>query len=116
VIKPVTYQGIFNFNANLYALEIKSRFIDQEHANGYYRGYGGELQATVVSNQIKIGTGAFVIQGRMNEITEEESVAVPVGRDKKIMVTFRDGTEIQAKRIHRQEWHSATVGCFFVKG
>lgn len=38
-IKPVTYQGVFNFAANLYALEVKSRFIDQNKANGYYKGY-----------------------------------------------------------------------------
>ena len=69
MIRPVTYQGVFNFDAHLYALEIKSRFIDQNNANGYYTGYGAELAATVVGNQIKIGTGAFIIQGRMNEIT-----------------------------------------------
>lgn len=74
MIRPVTYQGVFNFDAHLYALEIKSRFIDQNNANGYYTGYGSELAATVVGNQIKIGTGAFVIQGRMNEITSAELV------------------------------------------
>lgn len=74
MIRPVTYQGVFNFDAHLYALEIKSRFIDQNNANGYYTGYGAELAATVVGNQIKIGTGAFVIQGRMNEITSAEIV------------------------------------------
>ncbi len=74
MIRPVTYQGVFNFDAHLYALEIKSRFIDQNNANGYYTGYGTELAATIVGNQIKIGTGAFVIQGRMNEITSAEIV------------------------------------------
>ncbi len=74
MIRPVTYQGVFNFDAHLYALEIKSRFIDQNNANGYYTGYGSELAATVVGNQIKIGTGAFVVQGRMNEITSAELV------------------------------------------
>lgn len=74
MIRPVTYQGVFNFDAHLYALEIKSRFIDQNNANGYYTGYGSELDATVVGNQIQIGTGAFVIQGRMNEITSTETV------------------------------------------
>jgi len=59
-IKPVTYQGVFNFAANLYALEVKSRFIDQNKANGYYKGYGSELAATVVGQQIQIGTGAVV--------------------------------------------------------
>lgn len=75
MIRPVTYQGVFNFNANLYALEIKSRFIDQSKANGYYRGYGDELAATIIGNQIRIGTGAFVVQGRMNEITAAEIVS-----------------------------------------
>ena len=74
MIRPVTYQGVFNFDAHLYALEIKSRFIDQNNANGYYTGYGTELAAKVVGNQIQIGTGAFVIQGRMNEITSAETV------------------------------------------
>lgn len=37
MIKPVTYQGVFNFKANLYALEVKSRFIDQSKADGYYK-------------------------------------------------------------------------------
>lgn len=74
-IKPVTYQGVFNFAANLYALEVKSRFIDQNKANGYYKGYGSELAATVVGQQIQIGTGAFVIQGRMNEVTAPETLS-----------------------------------------
>ncbi|MCM1217995.1 MAG: hypothetical protein NC548_26210 [Lachnospiraceae bacterium] len=72
MIKPVTYQGVFNFAANLYALEVKSRFIDQSKADGYYRGYGSELAATVIGQQIQIGTGAFVVQGRMNEVTAPE--------------------------------------------
>lgn len=75
MIKPVTYQGVFNFNANLYALEVKSRFIDQSKANGFYRGYGDELAATIVGSSIQIGTGAFVIQGRMNEIVTAETVS-----------------------------------------
>lgn len=74
MIKPVTYQGVFNFKANLYALEVKSRFIDQSKADGYYKGYGDELAATVVGQSIKIGTGAFVVQGRMNEVTAAETV------------------------------------------
>lgn len=75
MIKPVTYQGVFNFASNLYALEIKSRFIDQSKANGYYKGYGSELAATVVGQQIQIGTGAFVVQGRMNEVTAPEMLS-----------------------------------------
>ena len=78
MIKPVTYQGVYNFNSNLYALEIKSRFIDQNNANGYYTNYGAELEAKVVGNQIQIGTGAFVVQGRMNEIISAETVAVQI--------------------------------------
>lgn len=77
MIKPVTYQGVFNFKANLYALEIKSRFIDQNNANGFYKGYGNELSANVDGSIIEIGTGAFLVQGRMNEITEAESLIVP---------------------------------------
>lgn len=72
MIKPVTYQGVFNFAANLYALEVKSRFIDQTAANGYYKGYGSELDAKVMGQQIQVGTGAFVVQGRMNEVTTAE--------------------------------------------
>lgn len=74
MIKPVTYQGVFNFKANLYALEVKSRFIDQSKADGYYKGYGDELSATIVGQSIRIGTGAFVAQGRMNEVTAAETV------------------------------------------
>ena len=59
MIKPVTFQGCFNFNANLYALEVRSRFIDQSKANGYYKGYGNELAAQIVGQKIQIGTGAF---------------------------------------------------------
>jgi hypothetical protein len=58
----------------LYALEVKSRFIDQSKADGYYKGYGDELAATVVGQSIQIGTGAFVVQGRMNEVTAAETV------------------------------------------
>lgn len=74
MIKPETYQGVFNFKANLYALEVKSRFIDQSKADGYYKGYGDELSATIVGQSIRIGTGAFVVQGRMNEVTAAETV------------------------------------------
>ena len=74
MIKAVTYQGNHRFNANLYALEIKSRFIDQAHADGYYTGYGSELEAKIIGNQIHIGTGAFVVQGRMNEVVSTEVV------------------------------------------
>lgn len=82
MIKPVTYQGVFNFKSNLYALEVKSRFIDQSKANGYYTGYGNELAATVVDNQIQIGTGAFVIQGRMNEVESAELLPVTIENGK----------------------------------
>lgn len=75
MIKPVTFQGCFNFNANLYALEVRSRFIDQSKANGYYKGYGNELAAQIVGQKIQIGTGAFLVQGRMCEITAAELVA-----------------------------------------
>lgn len=74
MIKPITYQGVFNFKANLYALEVKSRFIDQSKADGYYKGYGDELAATIIGQSIQIGTGAFVVQGRMNEVTAAETV------------------------------------------
>ncbi len=73
MIKPVTFQGQSNFNANLYALEVKSRFIDQNNAHGYYLNYGDELAASVVGgNQIQVGTGAFVVCARMAEITAPE--------------------------------------------
>ncbi len=75
MIKPVTFQGCFNFNANLYSLEVKSRFIDQSKANGYYKGYGSELAAQIIGQKIQIGTGAFLVQGRMCEITASELVA-----------------------------------------
>ena len=78
-IKPVTYQGVSNFKSNLYALEVKSRFIDQSAANGYYKGYGNELAPTASSNVITIGSGAFLVQGRLNEIdTGGEAVTVTI--------------------------------------
>ncbi len=67
-IRPVTYQGASNFKSNLYALEVKSRFIDQTKANGYYKGYGEELQAIVSGNVVTVRSGAFLVQGRLNEI------------------------------------------------
>lgn len=78
-IKPITYQGASNFRANLYALEVKSRFIDQNAADGYYKGYGDELAAVVSANVITVGTGAFLIQGRLNEIDAGgETVSVTI--------------------------------------
>lgn len=78
-IKPVTYQGVTNFKANLYALEVKSRFIDQSAADGYYKGYGDELNAIVSSNVITVGSGALLVQGRLNEIEPGgEAVTVPI--------------------------------------
>lgn len=74
MIKPVTFQGVSNFKANLYALEVKSRFIDQSKANGYYKNYGNELAGVVIGETIQIGTGAFVVQGRMSEIVTAENV------------------------------------------
>lgn len=76
MIKPVTFQGVFNFKANLYALEVKSRFFDQSKADGYYLGYGEDLAAKVVGSSIQISTGAFLVQGRMNEVSTTETVAV----------------------------------------
>ena len=82
MIKPVTFQGVENFKANLYALEVRSRFIDQNAANGYYAGYGNELAATVSSNVISIGTGAFLVQGRLIEIETAESLSVVIQNGK----------------------------------
>lgn len=75
MIKPVTFQGQSNFDAHLYALEVKSRFIDQMNAHGYYLNYGSELAAIVVGgNQIQVGTGAFVVCARMAEVTAPETL------------------------------------------
>lgn len=65
---PITFAGATNFKSNLYALEVRSRFIDQNHANGYYKGYGEELKASVSGNVITVGSGAFLVQGRALEI------------------------------------------------
>lgn len=78
MIRPITYQGVGNFDPNLYALEVASRFIDQQAAHGYYKGYGAELAATVSGNNIAIDTGAFVICGRMNVVTIAETLAVTI--------------------------------------
>ena len=77
MIKSTTFKSAQNFKANLYALEVKSRFIDQNNANGFYIGYGDELSATVIGTSgIKIGSGAFLVQGRMVEIVSAETVSI----------------------------------------
>lgn len=77
MLKAVTFKAAQNFKANLYALEVRSRFTDQNNANGYYNGYGNSLSATVVGTSgIKIGSGAFVVQGRMVEVISSETVSI----------------------------------------
>lgn len=77
MLKAVTFKAAQNFKANLYALEVRSRFTDQSKANGYYNGYGNSLSATVVGTSgIKIGSGAFVVQGRMVEVISSETVSI----------------------------------------
>lgn len=77
MIRSVTYQASKNFRSNLYALEVKSRFADQTKANGFYKGYGYELNAEITSeNTITIKEGAFVVQARMNEVVGSEVVKV----------------------------------------
>lgn len=75
-IKPVTFQASKNFNSNLYALEVKSRFGDQSNANGYYTGYGDELDAIAVGATITIKKGAFLISGRMVEVTTDQDITI----------------------------------------
>ena len=78
-IKPVTFQGVTNFKSNLYALEVKSRFIDQSKADGYYLGYGQELAASISGSTVTVGSGAFLVQGRQVEIeTGGEAVSVTI--------------------------------------
>ena len=77
MLKAVTFKAAQNFKANLYALEVRSRFKDQSKANGYYSGYGNSLSATVVGTSgITIGSGAFVVQGRMVEVVSSETVSI----------------------------------------
>ena len=77
MLKAVTFRAEQNFKSNLHALEVKSRFIDQNNANGFYIGYGDELSATVIGTSgIEIGSGAFLVQGRMVEIVSAETVSI----------------------------------------
>ena len=77
MLKAVTFRAEQNFKSNLHALEVKSRFIGQSNANGFYIGYGEELSATVIGTSgIKIGSGAFLVQGRMIEIVSSETVSI----------------------------------------
>lgn len=77
MIKPITFQGAVNFKASLYALEIRSRFIDQANANGYFKNYGQELAMINSSpTTITIGIGAFCVQGRMAEVTSQEVINI----------------------------------------
>ena len=78
MIKSITFQGLRNFDSNLYALEVKSRFINQLDAHGFYKGYGNELAATVVGNSVVIQTGAFVIASRMGVVVSDVSVPVTI--------------------------------------
>lgn len=77
-IKPVTFAGAANLSANLYALEVRARFRDRSAADGYYTDYGDELTASAVGNIITVGRGAFLVQGRLCEITEAELVTVEI--------------------------------------
>ncbi len=76
MIRPVTFYGASNFKANLYALEVKSRFLIQSKADGYYQGYGDEINAVASGNTVTIKSGALLIQGRLNEIEGSEIVTV----------------------------------------
>lgn len=77
MIKPVTFNAAQNFKANLYALETGARFVDSSMANGYYKGYGDELDATLIgTSAIRIGSGAILVQGRMVEIVTSETVPI----------------------------------------
>ena len=98
-LKPVTFQGAENFKANLYALEVRSRFVDQGKADGYYAGYGNELSATVASNTIKIGSGAFVVQGRMCEVENSESVSVVIENGKYGYYELGENTPAEPKNV-----------------
>ena len=103
-IKSVTFQGVGNFEAHLYALEVKSRFIEQSNANGYYTNYGSELAGQVIGgNQIQIGTGAFVICARMAEITAPETVRP------QIFDGFKGYVVARAETFHPADENNVTI-------
>lgn len=78
MITAITFQALANFTASRYAAEVSSRMMDPKNANGYYP-LRGDLEATATSSDtIEIGTGLFIVQGRQIEITEAESVTVPI--------------------------------------
>lgn len=97
MIKPVTFKAAQNFKANLYALETGARFVDSSMANGYYKGYGDELDATLIgTSAIRIGSGAILVQGRMVEIVTSETVPIAYENGKAGFVicrieTMKDG-------------------------
>ncbi len=76
MIKAVTYQSCVEFNSNLYAMEVKSRFIDQTKASGYYKGYGKELNAKTLGSIVIIESGLLCVNGRMSEIVGEENISI----------------------------------------
>ncbi len=82
MIVPITFQGVANFSASRYALEVRSRFIDQNNAHGFYAGYGEELDAVIIGNTIKIKSGAFLISGRQFELVNDETVTVTIENGK----------------------------------
>ena len=82
MIVPITFQGVGNFSAYRYALEVRSRFIDQNNAHGYYAGYLDEVDGQVVTSNIKVKRGAFLVCGRQFEITAEETLPVTIQNGK----------------------------------
>lgn len=84
-IVPITFAGENNFKANLYALEVGSRFADQTNKSGYY-DYGQKLAATVSGSDVTIGTGALLVNGRMIEVTSGVTISAAAVTSKALIV------------------------------
>lgn len=128
-IVPITFAGENNFKANLYALEVGSRFADQANKSGYY-DYGQKLAATVSGSDVTIGTGALLVNGRMIEVTSGVTISAAAVTSKALIVAqittapvavnfvLKTGTsyEVIEAALTRQDTNAAdsdTVGYIF---
>lgn len=87
MIKPITFQGASNLNANIDALANENHVAMVRIASNqvfYINGYGQQADIDIgQNNKVKIDTGLIYYRGRYVEITEPEEINVsqlPTGK------------------------------------
>lgn len=103
MIEGVTFQGQSKFTAGRYAMEIRSRFANQDDANGYYKGRGEELAAKIIGTSIQLGTGLFLVQGRMMEVTSTETV------EPKITAGYEGYIVVRLETFHASDEQNVSI-------